>query len=135
MPPARSLRPAPWLRPQAAGRRGDDGRESGVDLLEGPAGGGRHRAVAEQPDAAVGGVRRKREPCVAPYVREPLQHGGGRRDERRLQLWARVGGRGAEPDQRELGEPDRLVVTVPDRLDVALQLTDGGAGREVPAVQ
>src|SRR5215471_3575208 len=93
-------------RLERAARRGGDG------------------ARTEKPGAAVARIGRQREPRVAVYVGQPPQHGGGGGEERRL-LMRRGERRGPEPDERELGEPDRQLVAGVDRLQVAAQLLDG----------
>src|SRR5277367_499370 len=105
-----------------------------ADCLERPARTGGYRTLAEEASAAVSGRGGQGKPGVTLDVTEVLQHRGRGRQEGRLLARRREAGRGAEPDQRELSEPDRLVIARVDSLDVGLQLADRGRGREVPAV-
>src|SRR5215469_4580360 len=102
--------------------------------LECPARPGGDGAGPEQPGGAVAGGGREREPRVTVYERQPPEHRGGGREERRLLAARRERGLRAEPDQRELGEPDRQPVTGVDRRQVAAQLLNRLAGREVATV-
>src|SRR5215469_3880404 len=106
----------------------------GTGCLECPARPGRDGAGAEEPGGAIAGGGREREPCVLVHERQPAEHRGGGREERRLPASRRERGGRAEPDQRELGEPDRQPVTGVDRLQVAVQLLNRLAGREVATV-
>src|SRR5262245_21717351 len=102
--------------------------------LESAANVGDLRAALEQPGARSGIRCGQREPRVALQERQAVEHLRGGREERGLRALTGIVSAVREVDKCELGEPDRFVIAVVDRLKIRPELADRRRRGEVAAV-